>query len=69
MEWLWVILAIVLVIVAEMFNTAIEALADNISTEENELIKKAKDISAGATLVLSIFAVIVAILIILPKWI
>ena len=38
-----------LVIMAEMFNSAIEALCDFIETDENEKIKVIKDISAAAT--------------------
>ena len=38
-----------LVIIAEMFNSAIEALCDFIETNENEKIKVIKDISAAAT--------------------
>lgn len=37
-----------LVLIAEMFNSAIEALCDFIETEENEKIKIIKDISAAA---------------------
>jgi diacylglycerol kinase (ATP) len=38
-----------LVLIAEMFNSAIEALCDFIETNENEKIKVIKDISAAAT--------------------
>jgi diacylglycerol kinase len=38
-----------LVLIAEMFNSAIEALCDFIETKENEKIKVIKDISAAAT--------------------
>jgi diacylglycerol kinase (ATP) len=38
-----------LVLIAEMFNSAIEALCDFIETHENEKIKIIKDISAAAT--------------------
>lgn len=68
-EWLWIILSIVLVFAFEMMNTALEVLANRVTTENDELIKKSKDISAGATLVVSIFAVVTAALVILPKWI
>jgi len=37
-----------LVLIAEMFNSAIEALCDFIETKENEKIKVIKDISAAA---------------------
>ncbi|WP_232223856.1 diacylglycerol kinase [Desulforegula conservatrix] len=38
-----------LVLITEMFNSAIEALCDFIETNENEKIKVIKDISAAAT--------------------
>jgi diacylglycerol kinase (ATP) len=38
-----------LVLIAELFNSAIEALCDFIETNENEKIKIIKDISAAAT--------------------
>lgn len=38
-----------LVLIAELFNSAIEALCDFIETHENEKIKVIKDISAAAT--------------------
>jgi diacylglycerol kinase (ATP) len=41
--------ATALVLIAEMFNSAIEALCDFIETHENEKIKVIKDISAAAT--------------------
>lgn len=50
------------VIAAELFNTAIENVCDAITKEQNEYIKRAKDISAGAVLVLSVAAVIVAVI-------
>lgn len=50
------------VISAEMVNTAIEELCDKVSTEHHPLIKAAKDIAAGAVLVLAIFAVITGII-------
>ena len=50
------------VIAAELFNTALENVCDAITKEQNEYIKRAKDISAGAVLVLSVAAVIVAVI-------
>ena len=56
------VVLIALVIAAELFNTAIEKACDAITKEQNEHIKRAKDISAGAVLVLSVAAVIVAVI-------
>lgn len=66
-EWLWIGLAIALVMASELMNTAIEALADLVSVEYHPLVKKTKDASAGAVLVLSIFAILIGASIFLPK--
>ena len=66
-EWLWISLAIALVFICEMFNSALEILADRVTQEADTAIEKVKDISAAATLVASIFAVVVAAVILLPK--
>ncbi len=62
-EWLWLLICCALVISAELFNTAIEALCNEITKEKKENIKFIKDVSAAAVLVLSVFSVVVAILI------
>ncbi len=46
---LLIMAATALVLIAEMFNSAIEALCDFIETHENHKIKVIKDISAAAT--------------------
>ena len=56
------VVLIALVIAAELFNTAIEKACDAITKEQNEYVKRAKDISAGAVLVMSVAAVIVAVI-------
>lgn len=63
------ILAIVtgLVWVAEILNTCIERLADQITGERRPEIKIIKDLAAGAVLVAAITAVIVALFIFIPK--
>lgn len=66
-EWCFCIISIVLVISAELFNTAIENIVDMICQEKNEKAKLIKDISAGAVLVLAIGAFIVGIIIFIPK--
>lgn len=47
-DFLLVMAATALVLIAEMFNSAIEALCDFIETHENHKIKVIKDISAAA---------------------
>lgn len=68
MEWCIVTITIVLVLSAELFNTAIETVVDMISPEKNEKAKLAKDIAAAAVLVLAIGAVIVGAIIFIPKF-
>jgi diacylglycerol kinase len=60
-EWLWVALAIALVWITELINTAIERLANRITTEPDPLIAQAKDLAAAAVLVAATFALIVGI--------
>lgn len=66
-EWLFLMVAIMVVLVAELFNTAIEALADMISTNQDPNIGFAKDAAAGAVLVAAILALIIGLVIFVPK--
>ena len=65
-EWCWLVLAIIAVWMAEALNTAIEFLADVASPEFHPLVKKAKDVAAGAVLISAIGAIIIGIIIIGP---
>ena len=66
-EWIALIFAIGMVLAAEAFNTAIEALADVISSNYNQLIKRAKDVAAGGVLLAAIAAVVIGLIIFIPK--
>lgn len=66
-EWIIQVLAIGLVISIEGINTAIEAILDFIHPERNDKIGFIKDISAGAVFIASIAAIIVGLIIYLPK--
>lgn len=66
-EWCFIIIAIISVISAELLNTAIETVVDMISPEKNPKAKLAKDIAAGAVLVVAIGAAIMGIIIFGPK--
>lgn len=66
-EWSLLAIVIGIVFLAELFNSAIESLADIIDPEWNELIGKAKDYSAAAVLISAIAALIVGCLIFIPK--
>ncbi|APB70442.1 diacylglycerol kinase [Paenibacillus peoriae] len=61
LDWLFVCVAIAIVIVAELFNTAVEATVDLISPDIHPLAKAAKDTAAGAVLLAAVFAVIIGI--------
>ena len=66
-EWLAVVLCIGLVMALELVNSAIENLADFVSPEKQELIKKTKDLAAGAVLSGAICAFVIGAIIFLPK--
>src|SRR3989338_455722 len=66
-EWLIILVMIILGFVIETINTAIEQLGDAIDVNHNDHIRRAKDSSAGAMLIFSCGAVIVAAIIFLPK--
>ena len=68
-EWLFQITAISIVLVAESLNTAIEKMADFIHPEYHQRIGFIKDISAGAAFFAAIFAVIIGLIIYIPKFI
>jgi len=61
-SWRWLVTAIIIVWVAEAFNTAFEFLADAVSPEFHPLIKQAKDVAAGAVLIAAVGAVIIGLL-------
>lgn len=52
---------------AEAFNTAVEKLADRVTREKDPLIATAKDVAAGAVLLMVLAAVVVGCIIFLPK--
>lgn len=67
-EYITLIIIISIVLISELFNTAIEYAVDLVcGNNYNELGKHAKDIAAGATLIAAIGAVIVGCVIFLPK--
>lgn len=61
------IIAISLVVTAEMINTSLEFMSDAITLDHDENIKWAKDVSAGAVLITAIFAALIGLIIFLPK--
>ena len=67
LDWIILTIMIALVISAELFNTTFETVVDMITKERNEKAKLAKDIAAGAVLVLAIGSIIVGLIIFVPK--
>ncbi len=66
-EWIMQILAIALVMSIEGMNTAVEEIANFIHPEHHNKIGLIKDIAAGAVFFASIFAIIIGLIIYLPK--
>lgn len=66
-EWALLALTIGLVISCELINTAIEAVVDLVTEEYHPLAKVAKDTSAAAVFIFAIVAVVVGLIIFLPK--
>lgn len=68
-EWLFIVVAIGMVLVAECFNTAIEFDIDLTSPEYHPYAKYTKDVAAGAVLLASITASVIGLIIFIPKFI
>lgn len=65
-DWLALTLAIAIVWTAEALNTAVERTCDAITQERDERIRIAKDVAAGAVLLASVAAVVIAALVFGP---
>lgn len=67
-EWLFLLLAIFLVITFEIINSAIENVVDLASNYHfSMLAKNAKDMAAGAVLIISGYAVLTGLITFVPK--
>jgi diacylglycerol kinase (ATP) len=67
LEWAVLVLTISLVLAMEMVNTALEALADAAVEGYHPLVGIAKDVAAGAVLATALGAVVVGLLIFVPR--
>lgn len=67
LEWCAIVISICAVISAEAANSAVEAITDLASPERHPLAGKAKDCAAAAVLVMALSALIVGLIIFLPK--
>jgi diacylglycerol kinase len=66
-EWLWISLAIALVLILELINTVIEVLVDFISPQQHPKAGAIKDLASAAVLIGAAFSIVVALFIFLPK--
>ncbi len=66
-EWLTIVLISALVLSAEAMNTAVEFVVDLVSPDYHPLAGKAKDVAAAAVLLAAFGAVIIGLIIFLPK--
>ena len=66
-EWLMVTITIGFVFAMELINSAIENLADVISPDKDDRIKRIKDLAAAAVLFSAFISVVVGLIIFLPK--
>ena len=69
-EWLVLLFTVVLVLTAEMFNSAIEATVDLVQPGYHPLAKTAKDIAAGAVLITTTLSLVVGAVLIIgdQRW-
>ncbi|MEE3331998.1 MAG: diacylglycerol kinase family protein [Myxococcota bacterium] len=65
-EWCWIVVAMVVVWTAESINTALERLADAVTTDHHPLIGQAKDAAAGAVLIAAVGAATIGLLVMGP---
>ena len=65
-QWCFLIVAVTGVWVVETLNTAFELLCDVVSPEFHPLVKKSKDVAAGAVLLTAIGAATIGFVIFLP---
>lgn len=65
-EFLIIALSVIAVLLAEMFNTAIEAIVDIMSPEQSEKARVIKDIAAGAVFLTAFGVAVIGYLILSP---
>jgi diacylglycerol kinase (ATP) len=65
-DWRWLVVAVVMVWIAETLNTAFEHLCDVVSPEFHLSVKHAKDIAAGAVLICAAGAACIGMLVFWP---
>ncbi len=63
LDWMLLMLAVGMVLGAELMNTAVEAAVDLVSPDWHTFAKKAKDAAAGAVLVTSGAAAVIGVIV------
>ena len=66
-EAIIVVLVVGLMIIFELVNTSIEAVVDLVTTKNNELAKIAKDTASSAEFIMIVVAVLINLIIFIPK--
>ncbi len=66
-EWLWITAAAGIVLIVELLNTALEVLVDLVSPAIHPKAKIIKDVAAGSVLMAAVTAVLIGLIIFLPK--
>jgi diacylglycerol kinase len=67
-EWLFIVMVTGFVLTAELFNSAVERIADFVSPEMDSRIGHIKDICAAVVLMSAVVAIIVGLIIFVPKF-
>jgi diacylglycerol kinase len=67
MELIAVLIAIALVWISELVNTAVEKIMDHLSPQLHPAVKEIKDLAAGAVLIAAIIACLIGGIIFIPK--
>ncbi|HET9054419.1 MAG TPA: diacylglycerol kinase family protein, partial [Cyclobacteriaceae bacterium] len=62
-DWCIILLAVGVVLSAELFNTALETLADVVTEETHPGIGRVKDVAAAAVLIVCVISVIVGVIV------
>ena len=66
-EWIVVCLLICFVFAMEIINSSIENLCDYVCPEQNERIKKTKDLAAAGVLLAAMISIIAGFVLFIPK--
>jgi diacylglycerol kinase (ATP) len=68
LEKVALVLPIVLVLSAELLNSAVEAVVDLVSPDPHELAGRAKDMGSAAVFLLMMLTVLSWALVLVPRW-